>query len=74
MNKKNILSKPSHVKNRKKKERKIKGKKAIGYKSIYTLWEKTRAEHTALPSPEEHCAHNPEAMNETGTSAFIAAT
>lgn len=58
-----------------KKRKKNKGeKKAIGYKSIYTLWEKTRAEHTALPSLEEHCAHNPEAMNETGTSAFIAAT
>lgn len=58
----------------KKKKEKSRGKKAVGNKSIYTLWEKTRAEHTALPSWEEHCAHNPEAMNETGTSTFIAAT
>ena len=27
------------------KKRKIKEKKAVGNKSIYTLWKKTRAEH-----------------------------
>lgn len=48
--------------------------KAVGNKSIYTLWKKMLAEHVALPSLEEHCGHNPEAMNETGTSTFIAAT